>query len=141
MKIKFLKLDPMAKIPTRGHDDDSGMDIYSVETYILHPGCRYTFSTGIAAKIPDGYEIQVRPRSSLSSNHGIVTMFGTVDHGYRGEIRVCLVNLSQETYTINIGDKISQLVLAPVAIPEIEEVSVFDDTTTRGIDGFGSTGK
>jgi len=138
--LKFKKLDTLASIPQRAHPTDSGMDIRSVEAHTLGHLERHTFSTGLAAIIPEGYELQVRPRSGLASK-GIVAMFGTVDEGYRGEISITLVNLGNDTHTVSIGDKIAQLVLAPVVRPEIEETDdVRPSETDRGIDGFGSTG-
>jgi len=138
MIIKFKKLTSAAIIPTRKHDTDSGMDICSTEAKNLGPGERYTFATGIAAEIPDGYELQVRPRSGLSSK-GIDAKFGTVDRGYTGEIRIILVNNTMDFKTVGMGERIAQLVLAPVAIPEIVEVDEIADAE-RGANGFGSTG-
>lgn len=140
MIIKFKKLEPLAIIPTRKHPNDSGMDICSTETKILSYMERHTFSTGIAAEIPEGYELQVRPRSSLSSKNGVVAILGTVDQCYKGEIRVILLNTSNVPYTVNVGERIAQLVLAPVSLAEIEETDTLSNSD-RGIDGFGSTGK
>lgn len=139
MKIKFEPTDIQATIPKYAHASDSGMDIASCEGVIIPPNSHAKINTGIRAEIPEGYELQVRPRSGLSSL-GIVAMFGTVDCGYRGEIGVQLYNLTQEPYTVNIGDRIAQLVLAPVTRAEIEKGMVFDGTD-RGANGFGSTGK
>ena len=137
MTIRFKRIDSAAVLPSRKHNTDSGMDIRSVEAYRLGHGEMHVFATGICAEIPEGYELQVRPRSGLSSR-GVLAAFGTVDRGYTGEIRVILYNFG-EPVTVNIGDRIAQLVLAPVTIPEIAET---DDvgTSERGANGFGSTG-
>lgn len=141
MKLKFKRLTSAAIMPKFAHATDSGMDIYSVECRKIFPGSGELFATGIAAEIPNGYELQVRPRSGLQCKHGIVGGFGTIDEGYRGEIRVVLFNFSNEVYTVNMGERIAQLVLAPVVRPEIEETTELSTDTDRGIFGFGSTGK
>jgi len=140
MKFKFKRLSSAAFIPEYAHESDSGMDIKSAESYDLGPMERHTFSTGIACQIPKGYDIQVRPRSGMCAK-GVVTMFGTVDQGYRGEIMITLINLSKDNYTVKFGDKIAQLVVSPVVKAHIEVVEAFDDKTDRGEDGFGSTGR
>lgn len=140
MKLKFKRLTSAAIIPHFAHPSDSGMDICSTECKNIHPGDFERIATGIAAEIPHGYELQVRPRSGLQHKHGIICGFGTIDEGYRGEICVVLYNLSKETYNVKIGDRIAQLVLAPIARPEIEETLELSTDTDRGIDGFGSTG-
>lgn len=139
MKIKFNPTDIQATIPKYAHDGDSGMDIASCEGVVIPPNYHVKIDTGIRAEIPEGYELQVRPRSGLSSR-GIVAMFGTVDCGYRGEIGVTLYNFTAEPYTVSVGDRIAQLVLAPVIRAEIEQGMVFNNTS-RGANGFGSTGK
>lgn len=140
MTLKFKRLSSAAFIPAYAHESDSGMDIRSVESYALGPGERHTFSTGIACQIPQGFDLQVRPRSGLCSK-GIVAMFGTVDRGYRGEIGITLINLSQENYEVKFGDKIAQLVASPVTKADIEVIEDFETETDRGIGGFGSTGR
>lgn len=141
MDLKFKQLDSFANLPQYAHDSDSGMDVRSVEAYTLEPLGRHTFSTGVACDIPEGYDLQVRPRSGLASKHGVVAMFGTVDQGYRGEIGITLINLSNEPYTVKVGDKIAQLVVGEVVKPD--SVSWTDNlsSTDRGDNGFGSTGK
>ena len=138
--IKFFKFDERAKIPTRAHPTDSGMDICSIENVWLDAGQVKTVSTGIGAVIPKGYELQVRPRSGLSSK-GIWAAFGTVDEGYRGEIKVMLTNITLFEYMVARGDRIAQLVLVPVVRPTIEECEKPTEQTDRGESGFGSTGK
>src|SRR5690606_24739935 len=100
---------------------------------------RLTIPTGIAIELPEGYEAQVRPRSGLAARHGIVGVLGTIDNGYRGEIGVILVSQSFYGEVIQDGDRIAQLVVCPVAYPEVEEVSELSETE-RGVAGFGSTG-
>lgn len=142
VEVKFKRLSKTAILPKYSHDGDSGMDVYSDEDYSLGHDCaRYTFHTGIAADIPEGYELQVRPRSGLASKHGIVAMFGTVDQGYRGEIGVTLVNFGHEHYLVKHGERIAQLVLAPVVRARIVETEGELSKTSRGDNGFGSTGK
>lgn len=138
MKIVFQKLTSNARIPSYAHPTDSGMDISSCEDVSILPRSHAKIQTGIRCKLPDGYELQVRPRSGLSSR-GVVAMWGTVDTDYRGEIGVVLYNMTDEIYTVNIGDRISQLVIAPVCHADIEE-GVVEVDTDRGGFGFGSTG-
>lgn len=137
-KLKFELTNDRATLPKYAHASDSGMDISSCEEVTILPNSHARIDTGVRAEIPDGYELQVRPRSGLSSR-GIVAVFGTVDCGYRGEIGVTLYNLTQKPYAVNVGDRIAQLVLAPVTRADIEQGIVFDGTD-RGTNGFGSTG-
>lgn len=141
MKLKFKLLNENAKLPCYAHEGDSGMDVCSCEKVIISHDCSSTINTGIAAEIPHGYELQVRPRSGLSSI-GILASFGTIDEGYRGEIRVTIHNFNSNGLStiINSGERIAQLVLAPVTRAEIEMVKELDTNTERGTDGFGSTG-
>ena len=139
--IKFFKFDERAKIPTRAHPTDSGMDICSIEDVWLDAGQVKIISTGIGAVIPKGYELQVRPRSGLSSQ-GKWGCVGTIDEGYRGEIKAIIANLILKCgYKIFRGDRIAQLVLVPVVRPTIEECERPTEETERGENGFGSTGK
>jgi len=140
MKLQFKRLIPCAKVPSYAHDGDSGMDIAAVEYAVVHPCDRAVIRTGIAAVIPDGHELQVRPRSGLSAKNGVVCSFGTVDAGYRGEIMVTLYNRGRDMFKVNPGDRIAQLVLVPVVRAEIEEVDDLGPETERGEAGFGSTG-
>lgn len=140
MKIKFKKLSKAAVVPKYAHAGDSGMDICSTDDVTIMPHSFSKIHTGIAAVIPDGYEIQVRPRSGMQCVKGIVGAWGTVDTFYRGEIGVALYNHTDDPYSVHAGDRIAQLVLAPVVRAEIEEVSEIDTNTERGVGGFGSTG-
>ena len=141
MKLKFVRLNENAVMPRYAHSRDSGMDVAAAERVQIMPGSFAKIMTGIAAIIPDGYELQVRPRSGLQSKRGIVAAWGTVDEGYRGDIGVALYNHSKCPFVVNVGDRIAQLVLAPVIHAEIEEAYAADlGETDRGADGFGSTG-
>src|SRR4029077_3244889 len=121
MELPILKLDPAAVIPTRGHPGDAGLDLYSTEHAHLGPGERWSVGTGIAVEIPAGHAGLVLPRSGLAREHGIalVNSPGLIDAGYRGEVRVLLLNTDPaETVRIEAGARIAQLVVAPVAIAE-----------------------
>lgn len=141
LTIKFKKLTPEAKIPCYAHEADSGMDISSVEDVTILPRSFSLIKTGIAAAIPAGYEIQVRPRSGMQCRQGIVAGFGTVDQGYGGEIGVVLYNHTDDCYHVGKGDRIAQLVLARVDRPAVVETNDSLAETDRGTNGFGSTGK
>jgi dUTP pyrophosphatase len=117
------------------------MDVLSAEDLTLAPGARHAVATGLSVAIPPGYEIQVRPRSGLALKHGISVPNtpGTIDSDYRGELKVILINHGAEPFAIHRGDRIAQLVLAPVTIAAWDEVAELD-ATERGAGGFGSTG-
>ena len=138
VKIKILNAD--AKMPTYGHLGDVGLDMYSMEDYELNPMERRVFNVGFALEFPIGYAAIVKDKSSLPKNAGIHTMGGVYDAGYRGEYNVQLINLGQDTYHINKGDKIAQLVIYPVAIANLQMVDELSDSS-RGTGQFGSTGK
>lgn len=140
MKLKFKLLTKAARLPQYAHDGDSGMDICATEAVSIFPKSWGVIATGLAAVIPSGYELQVRPRSGMAARDGVVAAFGTVDAGYRGEIKVTLYNHSQNIYSTEIGDRIAQLVLAPVTRAEIEATDDLGEATERGANGFGSTG-
>jgi dUTP pyrophosphatase len=117
------------------------MDVVSAEDVAIAPGARHAVATGLSVAIPEGYEIQVRPRSGLALKHGITVPNtpGTIDSDYRGELKVILINLGSEPFAIARGDRVAQLVLAPVVKAAWEEVEELD-ATERGAGGFGSTG-
>lgn len=140
MKLEVKKLDPEAKLPTRAHPDDAGLDLYSLEECVLSSGERRGVKTGIALAIPTGFAGLIWDKSSVGVKGGIKTIGGVIDAAYRGEILVGLVNLSQEPYIIEKGSKIAQLLIQKVELPVVCEVSELDDTI-RGTGGFGSTGK
>ena len=119
----------------------AGMDVVAAKEVTLAPGERHAVATGFSVAIPDGYEIQVRPRSGLALKHGITVPNtpGTIDSDYRGELKVILLNHGAEPFPIHRGDRIAQLVLAPVTRAAWEEVAELDETH-RGAGGFGSTG-
>lgn len=120
----------------------AGMDVVAAEDLDLAPGARAAVATGFALAIPDGYEVQVRPRSGLALKHGVTCLNtpGTIDHDYRGEVKVILANLGSEPFPIRRGERIAQLVPAPVTRAEWREAEILDETT-RGHGGFGSTGR
>jgi dUTP pyrophosphatase len=130
-------------LPAYASEDAAGLDLPAAvtEALVIQPGARALVPTGFAIQLPAGFEAQVRPRSGLAVKHGIsiVNAPGTVDADYRGEIMVCLVNLGEAPFTINRGDRIAQLVVAPVTRVTLREARTLDNTT-RGTDGFGSTG-
>lgn len=128
-------------LPAYATDGAAGMDVVAAEDVTLAPGGRHAVATGFAVAIPEGYEIQVRPRSGLALKHGITVPNtpGTIDSDYRGELKVILINHGAEPFPINRGDRIAQLVLAPVTLGLWREVAELDETE-RGAGGFGSTG-
>lgn len=119
----------------------AGMDVVSAEDVTLSPGTRHAVATGLAMAIPAGFEIQVRPRSGLALKHGITVPNtpGTIDSDYRGEVKVILANLGEDNFEVKRGDRIAQLVPAPVQRANFAEVATLDETA-RGAGGFGSTG-
>ena len=141
VRLKRLPHGHGLDLPRYATDGAAGMDVLSAEAVSLKPGQRHAVATGFAVAIPDGYEIQVRPRSGLAFKHGITVPNtpGTIDSDYRGELKVLLINHGDETFAIERGDRIAQLVLAPVTQAAWQEVDELDETT-RGEGGFGSTG-
>jgi dUTP diphosphatase len=142
MTLKVRRLDGRARLPRRAYPGDAGLDLYALEDAALDPGARASVRTGIAVEIPDGEAGLVLPRSGLAARHGIalVNAPGLIDSGYRGEVRVLLLNTDRDSaFTITAGDRIAQLVLVRVQTPEVvevEELAVSD----RGAGGFGSSG-
>ena len=128
-------------LPAYATDGAAGMDVVAAEELVLEPGARHPVATGFAMAIPRGFEVQVRPRSGLALKHGVTCLNtpGTIDSDYRGEVKVILANLGSEPFPIKRGDRIAQLVPAPVQRTVFEEVVSLDETT-RGSGGFGSTG-
>jgi dUTP pyrophosphatase len=141
VRIKRLAHGEGLVLPAYATHGAAGMDVLAAEDVTLAPGARHAVATGFSVAIPEGYEIQVRPRSGLALKHGISVPNtpGTIDSDYRGELKVILVNLSAEPFQIARGDRIAQLVLAPVTQAAWHEVAELDDTA-RGAGGFGSTG-
>ena len=128
-------------LPAYATDGAAGMDVLAAEDVVLPTGGRHAVATGLALAIPDGYEIQVRPRSGLALKHGISlpNTPGTIDSDYRGELKIIMINLGAEDFAIHRGDRIAQLVLAPVVRAGWLEVAELAETA-RGAGGFGSTG-
>lgn len=141
MQIPLQRLDDGLPIPAHAHPGDGGVDLCARSGTELGPGERAVVPTGVAVALPDGFAGLVTPRSGLAARHGIsvVNGPGLVDAGYRGEIKVVLVNLSDEPFVIERGDRIAQLVVVPVAVQEFEIVEELPGTS-RGAGGFGSTG-
>lgn len=140
--LKVKRLDPRAVLPTRAHPGDAGLDLHALEPAELAPGQRASVRTGIAVAIAEGYAGLVLPRSGLAARHGIalVNAPGLIDSGYRGEIRVLLLNTDPDSvWSLEAGDRIAQLVISPVALPVATETSELD-STSRGQGGFGSSG-
>jgi len=141
MEIKFQKIHEDAIIPKFAKEGDAGLDITAIDNYELNPGQHLLVKTGLKMEIPRGYEAQVRPRSGLALKNKITVLNspGTIDSGYRGEVGVIMMNHSNETFKVNKGDRIAQLVIAKHETPEIYEVKELEESK-RGEGGFGSTG-
>jgi dUTP pyrophosphatase len=142
VKLRVVRLDDRARMPRRAHDGDAGFDLYALEDAVLGPGQRASIGTGIAIELPDEHAGLVLPRSGLAARHGIalVNAPGLIDAGYRGEVRVLLLNTDREApFEITAGARIAQLVITRVASPEVVEVDGLS-TSTRGAGGFGSSG-
>jgi dUTP pyrophosphatase len=141
IEVAVRRLRPDARLPEQAYEGDAGLDLVACEGAVLDPGERAVVPTGIAVEIPPGYAGFVQPRSGLAARHGIgvVNSPGLIDSGYRGEIRVVLINTDRsETFVIEPGMRVAQLVIAPVAdvrLVEVEELA----TSERGARGFGST--
>ena len=148
MLLRIKKLCSEARIPEKNNDSDSGYDFFItgdekfrsvLSDYHLHPGERKLFSTGIALELPDGYGMLLKDRSGLAVKNGIHVLAGVIDNGYRGEVKICLTNLSDTTMSFNVGDKIAQGVLHQVPVCKVEEIQGLSETK-RGEKGFGSSG-
>lgn len=139
--VKIKRLVPEAKLPRYEHFGDSGADLIAMTNHVLQPMQWFAVPTGLSAEVPVGFELQVRPKSGLALRHGVTVLNtpGTVDAGYRGEIKVILLNLGPEPFHIHPGQKIAQLVVAPVVWGQFEEVETLMQSQ-RGSGGFGSTG-
>ena len=141
--MKMTRLHPAAVLPKYAHgpDEDAGMDLCAVENVLLAPGQPQLVPTGLAIELPSGYEAQIRPRSGLALKHALTipNSPATIDPGYRGEIKVILLNLGKTTYQITAGDRIAQMVVAPYTPVEWVEGDLSD--SQRGTGGFGSSGR
>ena len=142
-ELRFIKLSEKATLPTRGHDDDAGLDLYAAEAALITPGVRVSIGTGLAVAIPEGLAGLVLPRSGLALKSGVtlVNSPGLIDPGYRGEVRVVLINTDPNTdFHCKPGDRIAQLLLVPIATASPMQADALD-TSSRGGAGFGSTGR
>jgi len=139
--VPVVRLDPDLPLPSYAHPGDAGADLVTAVDLTLQPGERALVPTGIALAVPEGYVALVHPRSGLAARHGlsIVNTPGTIDADYRGEVKVILINLGEEDFHIRRGDRIAQLVIAPVVQALWAEVADLEETA-RGAGGFGSTG-
>jgi len=141
MRIRLKKLHPDAILPIYAHgaSEDAGLDLRAVERVVLEPHTAHAVPTGIAIELPPGFEAQIRPRSGLGLKHSVTVNLGTIDPGYRGEIRVVMFNLGLENYLIEKGDRVAQMIVARYEPIEWEEGELGD--TARGSGGFGSSGR
>ncbi|MCU9614160.1 dUTP diphosphatase [Caldibacillus lycopersici] len=140
LKVKLIHHD--AKLPYRANEGDAGLDLFSIEEKIIKPGEAELIRTGIQMELPRGTEAQVRPRSGLALKHSITVLNspGTIDEGYRGEIKVILINHGKEDFKVERHMRIAQMVIAPVLQVKLKQVEVLSDTV-RDKGGFGSSGK
>jgi dUTP pyrophosphatase len=143
MQIRIQRIHPLAILPVYAHgpEEDAGMDLHAVEDVLLEPGSPHMVPTGLTIAVPPGYEAQVRPRSGLALKYAITipNAPGTIDPGYRGELRVIMLNLGRETYTVHAGDRIAQMIVAKYEAVEWLEGELTE--SERGSGGFGSSGR
>ena len=141
--IAFRRLAREARLPTRAHPGDAGLDLHAAAPCTIAPGARAAVPTGWAVAIPPGWAGLVVPRSGLARTHGVTVANapGLIDSGYRGELQVLLVNLGNEQHTIATGDRVAQLVLVEVTTATAAEVTELPEADSRGDGGFGSTGR
>ena len=141
IEIKYIPLREGAHIPQKAHEDDAGFDLYASEAFLLKAHCYGCVPTALSIELPEGYEAQVRPRSGLAAKHGVTVLNapGTIDAGYRGEVKVILINHGEEDFEITAGMRIAQLVISPVLPARFVEAASLAEST-RGEGGFGSSG-
>jgi len=143
MRVRIQRIHPRAVLPAYAHGpkEDAGLDLCAVADTTLEPGVPVLVPTGLTVELPPGYEAQVRPRSGLALKHAITIPNGpgTIDPSYRGEIRVILLNLGREPYTVHAGDRIAQMIVARYEAVEWEETELSE--SNRGVGGFGSSGR
>lgn len=141
LQVKFIRLREGAHIPQKAHEDDAGFDLYASEDFTLRAHGFGCVPTAIAIELPVGTEAQVRPRSGLAAKHGVTVLNapGTIDAGYRGEVKVILINHGESDFVITAGMRIAQLVISPVLPAIFNEVDFLEDSE-RGAGGFGSSG-
>ena len=139
-ELKFLRLHPAAQLPTRGSARAAGLDLYSIEAATLGPGGgRAAVRTGLAVAIPAGFYGRVAPRSGLAVNNGLDVLAGVIDGDYRGEIVCAVINHGRESFTLEAGQRVAQLIVEAIVTPEPVWADALDETA-RGAGGFGSTG-
>ncbi len=142
MELKIERTEEAKKLnialPSYQHEGDAGLDLRAAKECVIKKGTRQTVPTGVKIAVPQGYFGLIKDRSGLASKHGIHTLAGVVDSGYRGEVAVVLHNLGAEDFTIEMGMRIAQLLIMPVACVKVSETSL--DETSRGANGWGSTG-
>jgi len=152
MLLKVKKLHPEARLPEKNNESDSGFDLFIIkdedfinwgsqrgEVFVLEAGQRKVFSTGIALELPDGFGMILKDRSGMAVKTGVHVMAGVIDNGYRGEVKICLINLSDKSHVLPKCAKVAQGVLHPVPICGVKEIEELSDTE-RGNKGFGSSG-
>ena len=141
IEIIYIPLREGAHIPQKAHEDDAGFDLYASEDYTLKAHGFGCVPTALSIELPDGYEAQVRPRSGLAARHGVTVLNapGTIDAGYRGEVKVILINHGEEDFEITAGMRIAQMVISPVLQARFVEASSLTESD-RGEGGFGSSG-
>ena len=143
MRLPVRRLDPRAVLPVRAHQGDAGLDLHALDAHSIGPGERARVPTGLAVELPAGHAGLVLPRSGLAARHGVtlVNAPGLIDEGYRGELQVLLLNTDRAaSFDLAAGDRVAQLVVIAVALPEpVEAVELTD--AARGEGGFGSTGR
>ncbi len=140
LKLKIKKLLPDAIVPKYAHAGDAAFDLYASEDVDIKPGERVSVPTGLAMEIPEGYVGLIWDKSGLSHNFGLKTLGGVIDAGYRGEVKVGMTNLGKEIYKFEKGHKVAQMIIQKCECVDIKETDELSDTS-RGVGGFGSTGK
>lgn len=140
MELKIKKIYKDAKVPAYAHLGDAGFDLYAIDEVAIPPGKHVLIATGIAFEIPEGYAGLIWDKSGLATTHGLKTLGGVVDAGYRGEVKVGVINLSAKEYVIGVGNKVAQMLIQKAERVDIKEVAELSGSS-RGEGGFGSTGK
>lgn len=140
-RLNFMKLSDKARVPTRASLYDAGLDLSSIESLVIPPGKQALVGTGLAVAIPNGMVGLITPRSGLAAKHGITVTNspGVIDSGYRGELKIILRNTGVDSFEVNVGDRVAQLLIIQTLLPIPYEVQELDDTE-RGAGGFGSSG-
>ena len=139
-ELQVKRLDHRAKLPKRAHPGDAGIDLCALEGCVIEAGMRQVVSTGVAIAVPESHVGLILDRSGLAARHGITNLGGVIDAEYRGEWKVIMHNTSDEPYEVAAGERIAQILIVPIALPDVCEVDELDDTM-RGKGGFGSTGR